>query len=291
MGRPRKHPLPVIGGDIVSEPLTAENDTVLSPTVTVQEYTAPILERRYLRDQDCLLKGVDYKYKPNGFVDWRKMIPVEYVVLNREKFLKKDNPKDVDKLSDDEYNELLAKADEKDKLIKLAGLKEVAQIRGYLSLNTSVKDFSHSTVAECTIEWMPNFETSFEQVVSTGVGEAHGENTHGLGSKYLAAIAENRAVSRCIRNFLMIHTVADEEVKFQNTDEFGDKKDLKSGPQAVVDTKLREAKKGFPEFQQYILDKAKDGEFVGAETWESTSDMSAQDATVAIGMLSGFLKK
>jgi hypothetical protein len=304
MGRPRKNPLPndipqafgkaAASNNFDGKPVDTNFMQVVGdlpssqPTTYMTVATTP---NRILRDVDGLLINIKHSFKGNGFVDWRAMIPFEHVVLNREKFLKKDTPVDVDKLSEVEYKALFDKSEDKDKLIKLAGLKEVAQIRGYDRMTTEVKEFTSGPVATCKIDWLPNFETNFRYVQTTGVGEANHENTKGVAGKYLAAIAENRAVSRAIRSFLMIHTVSDEEVKYQNTGEFGEKPDAKSGPQYVLEKKLYENKKSFVEFQQFILENSKDGDFVSAEVWEKPGDMSAGDATSALGLMESFLKK
>ena len=70
------------------------------------------------RDDNGLLDGVNYVFNEEGLVDWRKMVKQEYLVANRQRA----KSLDVSELED------------KDLLILLVGIKELAQIIGYKSL-------------------------------------------------------------------------------------------------------------------------------------------------------------
>ena len=151
------------------------------------------------RDENGLISQpkVDYVFDDRGFVDWRKMVKTEYLVANRQRTQEAD----------------VTQLDDKDLLILLGGIKELAQIRGYSSVEYDVKTPSADyVVATCKIKWMPNFETEGREVVFSAIADAPPGNTHSFASDYLAAIAENRSFVRCVRNFLRINIVGQDEL-------------------------------------------------------------------------------
>ena len=72
-------------------------------------------------------------------------------------------------------------------------------------------------VATCKIDWFPNYETGGQPVSFSAIGDASLSNTFDFAQNYLAAIAENRAFVRCVRNFLKINIVAKDEVGPSNS--------------------------------------------------------------------------
>jgi DNA-binding transcriptional MerR regulator len=121
---------------------------------------------------------------------------------------------------------------DKDLCIMLGGLKELAQWRGFTSVRYDVVNASPEYVAmACEISWIKNFETNNilekespsshrESILFSSVADAHFGNTRSFAKNFLAAIAENRAFSRAVRNFLRINIVSDielGEVKGQET--------------------------------------------------------------------------
>jgi hypothetical protein len=155
--------------------------------------------KKIKRDTNGLIVGssVDYAFNDNGLIDWRKMIKTEYLVSNRDR----TSETDVTKLKDNEL------------IILLGGIKELAQIRGFTSVDyTVVTPSSDYVVATCKISWIPNYETEDQPVIFSAIGDASLNNTKGFGKMFLAACAENRAFVRCVRNFLRINIVAQEEL-------------------------------------------------------------------------------
>ena len=150
------------------------------------------------RDSQGLLKGVDYKFTDEGLIDWRKMLSDKWLYPNPSKNL---STQDVSKLKDT------------DLCILLGGIKELAQIRGYTNIKYDVTcPSSDYVVANCTITWVPNFETEDKEVSFSSLGDASPNNTDNFARQYLAPIAENRAFVRCVRNFLRINIVAQDEL-------------------------------------------------------------------------------
>jgi hypothetical protein len=151
------------------------------------------------RDKSGLITTpkIDYVFNEDGFIDWRKMIKPEHLVSNRQR----TQEADVSSLED------------KDLLILLGGIKELAQVRGYSSVEYSVKSPARDyVVATCMITWIPNFETEGRQVTFSAIGDASPGNTSSFAQDYLGPIAENRSFVRCVRNFLRINVVGQDEV-------------------------------------------------------------------------------
>ena len=149
------------------------------------------------RNEHGLLEGIKYTYQSDGLIDWRKMVKNEHIVPNR------DNTSETD----------VTKLKDKDLIILLAGLKDVAQMRGIKSVKYDIVTASPEYVCmKCGITWTGNYETEGEDVYFEGTADAGLNNTEGFGQIYLAAIAENRAFCRAVRNFLKINIVAKEEI-------------------------------------------------------------------------------
>ena len=149
------------------------------------------------RDQNGLIKNLDYLTTEEGLIDWRKMVKTEHLVSNRQK----TRNTDVTSLED------------KDLLILLGGIKELAQIRGYTSVKYDVHSPSPDyVVAICTIDWIANYETENSPVSFSAIGDASPSNTQSFAKFFLGPIAENRSFVRCVRNFLKINIVGSDEL-------------------------------------------------------------------------------
>jgi len=168
----------------------------------------PVPSDEPLRDERGLLKGVEYKFKEDGMIDWRAMIPEEFLYPNKEWFEARQQPvpKTVEGLED------------KQLLVMLGGIKHVARLRGY-----SYVDYEwapHSTpehvAVKCTISFIDNFETRqgvYRADVSfSSLANASVSNMSDFVAKFPETIAENRAFVRCVRNFLNINICSDEEI-------------------------------------------------------------------------------
>jgi hypothetical protein len=155
--------------------------------------------KKIKRDDNGLItdKSVDYVFNEGGFIDWRKMVKPEHLVSNRQK----TSETDVSKLEDSQL------------IVLLGGIKELAQIRGYTDVTYTVTSPSPEyVVATCKIIWIPNYETEGREVTFSAIGDASPNNTQSFAKFFLAPIAENRAFVRCVRNFLRINIVAQDEL-------------------------------------------------------------------------------
>lgn len=151
------------------------------------------------RDESGLIiePKVDYVFNEDGTVNWRKMVKEEFLVPNKQR----TQETDVSKLEDYQL------------IILLGGIKELAQIRGYTNVHYEVTSPSPEyVVTTCSIDWIPNYETEDRAVTFSAIGDASPQNTQSFAKFFLGPIAENRAFVRCVRNFLKINIVAQEEL-------------------------------------------------------------------------------
>ena len=212
------------------------------------------------RDKNGLLTNVDYVFNDDGLIDWRKMIKSEFLVPNKDR----TSETDVTKLKDYQL------------IILLGGIKELAQIRGYTSVSYDVVSPSPEYVAAtCSITWKPNYETEGEGVVFSAVGDASPHS--GFGQMFLAACAENRAFVRCVRNFLRINIVAQEELQGNSSKSSGgkgltnpyDSPEVKNNPHAILGNSMKEKGISFDILKQKLVEE----DFKDAEDLSEVSDI------------------
>ena len=155
----------------------------------------------FKRDKFGLLPNIDYIFNSNGTINWRAMVGKEHLVANKDAIKNQNKDVDISSLPDNQL------------LILLAGIKELAQTRGFKSVSYDVVEANHNYVAvKCTINWIPNYETEMECVSFSALADAHIENTKSFAKDFLMAIAENRAFVRAVRNFLRINIVGTDEI-------------------------------------------------------------------------------
>ena len=150
-----------------------------------------------------LLGNVDYVFAEDGSVNWRSMIKDEHLFPNRSWFdlRKKDVPRTIDGLGDHQL------------LIKLSGIKELAKLRGFTDVAYEVVKCQPDHVAViCRMTFLPNYETGGKPVQFQDMANATLDNTSSFATKFLETIACNRAFVRCVRNFLNVHIVGDDEI-------------------------------------------------------------------------------
>ena len=158
----------------------------------------------YRRNEHGLLENVNYKFNEDGSVNWRAMIKSEFLYPNKGWFdaRNKPVPNSIDSL------------DDKQLLIMLGGIKELAKLRGYTGVKFDVNNVSDGYVtAKCTIYWQQNYESGSEWTTEyEDVANATLANTDNFCAKFLETIACNRAFVRCVRNYLNIHIVGADEI-------------------------------------------------------------------------------
>lgn len=155
------------------------------------------------------MNKTDFKFNEDGSINWRGMVKPEYLYPNKDWFelRGKPVPNSVDGLADNQL------------LIKLGGLKELAKLRGYNQVNYDViKCERDYVVVKCRIHWKPLMEKEAsikvieDPCVFEDMANATLENTNDFCAKFLETIATNRAFVRCVRNYLGINIVGDDEI-------------------------------------------------------------------------------
>lgn len=210
------------------------------------------------RNSQGLLENVEYFYKEDGSIDWRKMVKNDYLVPNKQR----TSESDVSKLDDSKI------------LILLAGIKELAQIRGFKSVKYTVShaDMEYVCVT-CGITWIGNYETGGEEVYFESMADAGTHNTESFGQSFLATTAENRAFVRAVRNFLKINLVGNEEMGPKKIASSGNSyQNFSSNKFSAVnylETTLRENNISF----NYVKERMISDGVSGAEDWQTVNDI------------------
>jgi hypothetical protein len=227
----------------------------------------------------------------DGLVDWIKMIPQSYFVINKsyENKIVKTLNKPLEEVSVDEV-------EPHQLLILLQGFRYVADLRGFRSLeygNPSIGPQGEVSLS-CSITWCGNYETNYDDIKFSGMGEATRNNTSPIGKNkigescfYLTAIAENRAFVRAVRNFLRIPVLGKDEIsgaetstpKYQEAEPI-----LGSKP---LDSLIKRCKTKGLTFQmlKVLANKHKDKLSDNLEEWEQWTDLNPKDIYVLLGVV------
>lgn len=251
------------------------NDHVEFNSKTTTE-KAPWL--RFRRNGAGLLESIDYSFDEDGSVNWRKLIPEEFLYPNRSYFERYNRPvpPTIDGLGDDKL------------CIRLGGIKALAKIRGFKSVKADVlKTSMNQATVKCSITWIPNYETDYEECTFEEVATAHEHNTDAMSKKFLESIAFNRAFVRAVRAFLNINIVGDDEIDKSPPDE---KETTDLSPNGKLKEMLAKKKSinSYEEFKNILRDWHKEDVYRNSEeikTWADFSDIPAKDCRIFIGLL------
>jgi len=234
------------------------------------------------RNNIGLIESVNYVKNEDGSINWRAMVKPEHLFPNRGWFetRKQSVPSSIEGLGDHQL------------LIKLAGIKEVAKLRGYKSVKYDIIKCEPSYVAiKCGITWIPNYETDHESYFED-VANATVNNTTDFAVKFLETIAANRAFIRAVRNFLNIHIVGSDEIDsskkgtpaiFEEENEVS----LPSSQNMLEKTSKASGIKSFGEFQEYLRNAWKMNVYRNeeAKVWTSYNDIPAKEARILMSIL------
>lgn len=229
-----------------------------------------------------LIENIDYKTNEDGSINWRAMVKPEHLFPNKGWFeaRKQAVPNTIEGLNDTQL------------LIKLAGIKELAKLRGYTSVKYDVIKCEPSYVAiKCGITWIPNYESEYESYYED-VANATVNNTSDFAVKFLETIAANRAFVRTVRNFLNVHIVGSDEIDTskKGTPAISDEDNevtLPSSQGMLEKTAKINGLNNFEEFQNYLRDAWRLGVYKNAEAkvWTCYNDIPAKEARILMSIL------
>jgi len=232
----------------------------------------------FKRDKDGLLDNVAYIFNNDGSVNWRAMIKNEHLFPNRSWFEMRNKPvpKSIDGLKDNQL------------LIKLSGIKELARLRGFSRVSYSLDKCEHDHVAvKCTMAFIPNYETGGQEITFEDMANATINNTHSFAKDFLETIACNRSFVRCVRNFLNIHIVGDDEINKaeKQTATASSKKASTSdmSPQGMLSREFD----NFDDFKSHLRDFWVNGTYKKEEvkTWDSFRDIPTKEARILLKLV------
>jgi hypothetical protein len=241
----------------------------------------------YKRNEHGLVNYVDYVFNDDGSVDWRRMIKNEFLYPNKGWFdiRKQATPSSVEGLKDNQL------------LIMLGGIKQLAKLRGFSSVEYDVSHVSSNhVVAKCRITWIPNYEMD-SSVVYEDVANATLDNTDDFCAKFLETIACNRSFVRCVRNFLNVHIVgADEIDKSKNSlspsvESSGyEGNSVPVTPIGILEKTLRD-KHGVTDFEGFrailrdlwVSEKYR---YENIKDWKNFEDIPAKEARILLPLIS-----
>jgi hypothetical protein len=239
---------------------------------------------KYKRNELGLIDGVEYKFNEDGSINWRAMIKPEHLYPNKDWFetRKLQVPDSIEGLGDHQL------------LVKLAGIKELARLRGFLDVQFKIETISsHYATAVCSISWMPNYESDGNAQTFTSTANATSENCSGFGVKFLEPIAENRAFVRSVRNYLNIHIVGDDEIdKSKNKVAYEESESIVQSltPQSALKNSAKQnlGCDDFEAFKKHLRKLWKDETYKNEEAanWNSFEDIPIKESRKLLSIVS-----
>ena len=239
----------------------------------------------FSRDTNGLLKNVLYSFHEDGSINWRAMIGEQHLFPNRDWFKNRNQPypSSTEGLKDHQL------------LIKLSGIKELARLRGFSDVSYKIVKCEQDHVAViCEITFIPNYETAGEPVVFQDVANATINNTSDFGQIFLETIACNRAFVRCVRNFLNIHIVGDDEINKNNGKapaKTGEQEINAITPHAILETNAANKMNcnTFEDFKQVLRDWWREDKYrhEEASNWNDWSDIPPAESRVLLKLVKG----
>jgi hypothetical protein len=270
---------------------TSDNSVTYESQVTTKETKTSYPKNysdgpgKFQRNSFGLLSNVDYEFAEDGSVNWRSMIKDEHLFPNRSWFdlRKKDMPRSIQGLGDHQL------------LIKLSGIKELAKLRGFTDVSYEVVKCQPDHVAViCHMKFLPNYETGGQPVEFQDMANATLDNTSSFATKFLETIACNRAFVRCVRNFLNVHIVGDDEIDKSNNPGGAPANRSTSPtltPHSMVESLAKEKLNcsSFEEFRVILRDwwKSEKYQNENAKNWNDFSDISPTDSRILMKIING----
>lgn len=236
----------------------------------------------YQRDEHGLLQNADYEFNQDGSVNWRAMIDPSHLFPNRDwfKMRKMDMPSSIEGLKDHQL------------LIKLSGIKELARLRGFSDIHYETVKCEHDHVAViCRIKFTANYETDGHPVIFQDMANATIHNTSDFGQIFLETIACNRAFVRCVRNFLNVHIVGDDEINKNNKPKKEPAPTAGLTPDSILSGAAHKKLncESFDDFKHVLRDWWREEKYRNEDisSWESWKDIPASESRVLLKLVNG----
>jgi len=265
--------------DLTTEEVTTEE---IETDSEILGSTPPI---SLARNKHGLIRDKGYKFNQDGSVDWFSLCEDDDIVLNRDVFLRKTPSIDITKCSEEEISLLKKEASDKEKLITLPGLRRLAWLRGYKSIEHKVIECSTSrAVVQCRIEWIPNYEFP-DGAVQFDVANSTTDNTFDFAALHLEAIAANRAFSRAVRSFLRLPVAGQDELKVESSVSEVSVGIEPSSPHGALLKLLTKKGYTFDQLKKTVEVKYPE-EFETVLAWGSITDIPIRDVSILLTRLS-----
>ena len=234
---------------------------------------------KFKRNEHGLLENIPYHFNEDGSVNWRAMIKNEHLFPNKSWFemRKLSMPTSIDGLKDNQL------------LIKLGGIKELARLRGFSTVSYIMEKCDHDHVAvQCEMTFIPNYETGGKEVQFSDMANATINNTHSFAKDFLETIACNRAFVRCVRNFLNVHIVGDDEINKADKSSRPTTTSPKiSGSDISPQGMLSREFDSFESFKTVLRDMWVSGKYKKDEvkSWEDFCDIPPREARILLKII------
>ena len=229
---------------------------------------------RFQRNDDGLLKNIQYVFEEDGAVNWRKMVQDEHLFPNA-KYFNGSPPTSIEGIPDTKL------------LIKLSGIKELARLRGFSDVSYEVVkcELEHVAVV-CHMTFIPNYETGGNSIAFQDMANATLDNTHDFGQNFLETMACNRSFVRCVRNFLNVHIVGADEIGKDVPKRKPSSGAMKPSlsPQSMLETAFEN---DFENFKSDLRDLWQQGKYKNdaIKSWAGFSDIPIKEARVLVKLV------
>jgi hypothetical protein len=155
-----------------------------------------------------LVVGKTYQYTPEGKIDWRSEVPIQFLYVANEyrDRVVADQGKPLNEID-------LLKVKDDWLRIRVGGLNYLAHLRGVRSCT-----YPHMQTRDgfcgvsCEITFIGNIESNMEPETWSSMASACRASMDKQFLPYLETFAENRAFGRCVKRALQINILSDIEV-------------------------------------------------------------------------------
>ena len=234
-----------------------------------------------------LYKHLNYIFTEDGYVDYYKMLKPEHIVLNRRK---KEAIEKKYKKTFDEIDIEKDKVEDEDLVILLAGIRFLAALRGFISVDYDFESNEEGAYTKCIMTFLGNYETNHRVVCFSALAERHRANLVGIFQNFPLSLSENGAFVRCVRSFLRIPIMAQDEIIGVKEDEEVESEEELSpvSPHAALDSYLKAKACPYKKLHQKLIKKVNDKNeplFPDAEKWVKITDIPKETVLPILTML------